>query len=84
MHCLRKPSSASVGWCGQKYTPASGALDLARTVVRRAERRCLSVPGVPPEAMAYLNRMSLLIFILGRYEEHSAGVETMPAKTSRT
>jgi hypothetical protein len=28
--------------------------------------------------------MSLLLFILGRYEEHSAGVETMPAKTSRT
>jgi cob(I)alamin adenosyltransferase len=64
-------------------TPASGALDLARAVVRRAERRCLALPGVPPEAMAYLNRMSLLLFILGRYEEHRAGVETRPAKTGR-
>ena len=64
-------------------TPASGALDLARAVVRRAERRCLALAGVPPEAMAYLNRMSLLLFILGRYEEHRAGVETRPAKTIR-
>ena len=64
-------------------TPASGALDLARAVVRRAERRCLALAGVPPEAMAYLNRMSLLLFILGRYEEHRAGVETRPAKTGR-
>jgi cob(I)alamin adenosyltransferase len=33
--------------------------------------------------MVYLNRMSLLLFILGRYEEHRAGVETRPAKTGR-
>jgi cob(I)alamin adenosyltransferase len=64
-------------------TPASGALDLARTVVRRAERRCLGLPGVTPEAMAYLNRLSFLLFILGRYEEHLAGAETRPAKTGR-
>jgi cob(I)alamin adenosyltransferase len=61
-------------------TPASGALDLARAVVRRAERRCLGLAGVAPEAMAYLNRMSLLLFILGRYEEQRAGRETRPAK----
>jgi cob(I)alamin adenosyltransferase len=61
-------------------TPASGALDLARAVVRRAERRCLGLPGVRPEAMAYLNRMSLVLFILGRYEEHRAGAETRAAK----
>jgi len=62
-------------------TPASGALDLARAVVRRAERRCLGLAGAPPEAMAYLNRMSLVLFILGRYEEHRAGAQTRPAKT---
>jgi len=65
-------------------TPASCALDLARAIVRRAERRCLRLPGLPPETLAYLNRLSLLLFILGRYEEHQAGVETRPAKTSRT
>ncbi len=62
-------------------TPASGALDLARAIVRRAERRCLALPDVPTDAMAYLNRMSLLLFILGRYEEQTAGVETRPAKS---
>ncbi len=61
-------------------TPASGALDLARAIVRRAERRCLRLPDATPEAMAYLNRMSLLLFILGRYEEHRAGAETRRAK----
>ncbi|HSP18621.1 MAG TPA: cob(I)yrinic acid a,c-diamide adenosyltransferase, partial [Myxococcaceae bacterium] len=65
-------------------TPTSGALDLARTVVRRAERRCLGLAGVSPDAMAYLNRMSLLLFILGRYAEHRAGAETRPAATGRS
>jgi cob(I)alamin adenosyltransferase len=64
-------------------TAASGALDLARAVVRRAERRCLGLSGVPPQAMAFLNRMSLVLFILGRYEEQRAGAETRPAKVGR-
>lgn len=64
-------------------TAASGALDLARAVVRRAERRCLGLPGISPAAMAFLNRMSLLLFILGRYEEQRAGAETRPAKVGR-
>ena len=61
-------------------TPASGALDLARTIVRRAERRLLALDEPHPGALAYLNRMSLLLFILGRYEELRAGVATKPAK----
>ena len=64
-------------------TAASGALDLARAVVRRAERRCISLDGTPPVALAYLNRMSLLLFVLGRYEEHLGGVATQPAKNAR-
>ena len=54
-------------------TPASGALDLARAIIRRAERRCV---GLGPEhggARRYLNRLSLLVFVLGRFEEHRAG-----------
>jgi len=61
-------------------TPASGALDLARAVVRRAERRCLAL-GEPQAAVrVYLNRLSLVLFILGRYEEHRAGFVSEPAK----
>jgi cob(I)alamin adenosyltransferase len=58
-------------------TPASGALDLARTVVRRAERRCVTLireGGLAnDQARRYLNRLSLVLFVLGRYEEARAG-----------
>ncbi len=58
-------------------TPASGALDLARTITRRAERRCVTLEregGVPnPEVGRWLNRLSLLLFVLARFEEGRAG-----------
>lgn len=58
-------------------TAASGALDLARTIVRRAERRCVSLrrAGTLDNAQAarYLNRLSLVLFVLARYEEDRAG-----------
>lgn len=54
-------------------TPAGAALDLARALVRRAERRAvqLKLEGeLDGEALlAYLNRLSDLCFILARYEE---------------
>jgi len=50
---------------------ASAALDVARTVVRRAERRAveLNEDGLiaNPEVLRYLNRISDLLFILARY-----------------
>ncbi|MDQ6691630.1 MAG: cob(I)yrinic acid a,c-diamide adenosyltransferase [Candidatus Dormibacteraeota bacterium] len=61
-------------------TAASGALDLARAVVRRAERRCVSLGAEHRAAQVYLNRLSLVLFILGRYEEALAGVETKAAR----
>lgn len=67
-------------------TPASGALDLARTIVRRAERRCVTLirEGAVenPQVRRYLNRMSLLLFVLGRYEEDRAGRRATLAKDS--
>lgn len=65
-------------------TPASGALDLARTVVRRAERRCVTLlreGGLSnPQAGRYLNRLSLLLFVLGRFEEARAGEQAKLAR----
>jgi cob(I)alamin adenosyltransferase len=65
-------------------TPASGALDLARAIVRRAERRVVALAregGVSNvEVSRYLNRMSLLLFVLARYEEERAGSSPRPAK----
>lgn len=68
-------------------TPASGALDLARAIVRRAERRCLSLErggGLEnPQVRRWLNRLSLLLFVLGRFEEGLSGEPAQPARSSR-
>lgn len=68
-------------------TPASGAIDLARAVVRRAERRCLTLErggGLGnPNVRRWLNRLSLVLFVLGRYEESLSGSSAQPAKRSR-
>ena len=57
-------------------TPAGAALHLARTVCRRAERRmvALSEPQVEPNLLAYINRVSDLLFALARAVNHRAGV----------
>lgn len=68
-------------------TPSSAALDLSRTVMRRAERMAVRLArqgGLQnPHALRWLNRVSLLLFVLARYEEHSAGTEARPARSGR-
>lgn len=58
-------------------TPASAAFSLARTVVRRAERRVVALleeGGIAkPVLVAYLNRLSSLLFILEVHESSLAG-----------
>lgn len=65
-------------------TPASGALDLARTVTRRAERRCLELLDREGDgdrgALRYLNRLSLVLFALARFEEARAHTRAAPAR----
>jgi cob(I)alamin adenosyltransferase len=66
-------------------TPGSGALDLARTVIRRAERRVVALAdaggGGHNAARRWLNRLSLLVFVLARYEEARAGIAVKPARS---
>jgi cob(I)alamin adenosyltransferase len=66
-------------------TPASAALDVARAVTRRAERRCLALERaggrVNPQVRRWLNRLSLLLFVAGRYEEEMTGNRAKRAKT---
>ena len=54
----------------------AAALDVARTVVRRAERRIVALKdagALPnPEVLRYVNRLSDLVFMLARAEEGSA------------
>ncbi len=62
------------GWAIPGSTMVSAALDIARTTCRRAERRvadlgAASGAGVNPEILRYLNRLSDLCWLLGRYVE---------------
>jgi cob(I)alamin adenosyltransferase len=52
---------------GQNRTAA--LLDVARTVVRRAERRCIEVVPEGSHVVAYLNRLSDLLWIMARAQE---------------
>jgi len=49
---------------------SGAALHLARTVCRRAERRTLDLDGVRREIVIYLNRLSDLLFVLARHQNH--------------
>jgi cob(I)alamin adenosyltransferase len=58
-------------------TPAAAAFHLARTVCRRAERRVVALHHEEPleePALALLNRLSDLLFVLARVENRRAGV----------
>lgn len=59
-------------------SPGAAALQVARAVCRRAERRAVTLgreEAVRPEALAYLNRLSDLLFVMARYENKQRGVE---------
>ncbi len=57
----------------------SAAYEMARTVCRRAERNVVrlaeSGQHVQPEVLAYLNRLSDLIWLFGRLIELNAGID---------
>jgi len=76
-------------------TPAAAALDVARAVVRRAERRIVGLQQGGqlhnPEVLRYTNRLSDLLFMLARAEEGTAvkpltgrRVARKPAAPART
>jgi cob(I)alamin adenosyltransferase len=63
-------------------TPGSALLHVARTVSRRAERVTWEAidkygDGVNPVAARYLNRLSDLLFILGRYANLEGGGDVL-------
>ena len=66
-------------------TRTSAALELARTILRRAERRAVTVeraglvPG--PHLLPYLNRLADLLWVLARAAEQA---EARPATAART
>jgi cob(I)alamin adenosyltransferase len=57
--------------------PAAAFLHQARTVCRRAERSVVTLAreaDVDPRIIVYLNRLSDLLFVLARFENHRAGI----------
>ncbi|HEX2627123.1 MAG TPA: cob(I)yrinic acid a,c-diamide adenosyltransferase [Candidatus Limnocylindrales bacterium] len=65
-------------------TPTSAALELARTILRRAERRAVAlshdglVPG--PNLIPYLNRLADLVWVLARAAERAESRTSTPAR----
>ena len=64
------------GWAIPGSTLISAALDIARTTCRRAERRVATLAegdaSFNGEILRYLNRLSDLCWLLGRYAEKSS------------
>ena len=67
-------------WSLPGSDPASAALDVARTVCRRAERATVrlgeSGVAVQPNVLRYLNRLSDLLWLFGRQIETEQGIDS--------
>jgi len=65
-------------------TPTSAALELARTILRRAERRAVSLDrqGLVPgkHLIPYLNRLADLVWVLARAAEQAESRAATPAR----
>ena len=61
------------GWATPGANPRAAALEVARTVARRAERRLASLPShgrtVRPELHQFINRLSDVLWLLAREAE---------------
>ena len=61
------------GWATPGATPASAALDMARTICRRAERRVCDLNQAGElknaEIIIFLNRLGDLLWLFARWEE---------------
>jgi cob(I)alamin adenosyltransferase len=67
-------------------SPSGAALDVARSVTRRAERQVVALVHtgheVNPTILGYLNRLSSLLFVAARVEDRAAGGDLKRAKAS--
>jgi cob(I)alamin adenosyltransferase len=70
------------GWATPGANPAAAALDVARTVARRAERRLHALPAqgrpVRPLVANYVNRVADLLWLLARAAENEGAQTRAP------
>jgi cob(I)alamin adenosyltransferase len=68
-------------------TPTSAGIELARTILRRAERRAVTlgreglIPG--PHLLPYLNRLADLLWVLARAAEQAEARVATPSRPQR-
>jgi cob(I)alamin adenosyltransferase len=80
VHQIEAEPGVLADWSLPGGSPDSAAIDVARTVCRRAERLATSLleAGVitNPQILAYLNRLSDLLWLYGRLIEARRGVDS--------
>jgi cob(I)alamin adenosyltransferase len=73
---IEEQNVSSTGWVTPGATPPGAALDLARTICRRAERRVCGLKDAGElkngEIVIYLNRLSDLLWLFARWVEAKA------------
>jgi len=78
VHRIEAIDGMLVDWSISGEHRAAAAFDVARTVCRRAERALVRLQEagavVQPYLLAYVNRLSDLLWLFGRKLEHDAGV----------
>jgi cob(I)alamin adenosyltransferase len=78
VHRLEAVEGILADWSIPGEHRAAAAFDMARTVCRRAERALVRLQEagavVQPAMLAYVNRLSDLLWLFGRKLEHDAGV----------
>jgi len=79
VHSIEAVEGVLADWSLPGAHPESAAFEVARTVCRRAERNVVRFVEygamVKPEIIAYLNRLSDVIWLFGRLIERDAGVD---------
>ena len=81
VHQIEATEGILADWSLPGAHTQSAAYEVARTVCRRAERCTVrfmenSPENLQPELLAYLNRLSDLIWLFGRLIEHNAGINS--------
>ena len=78
VHRLEAIEGMLADWSIPGEHRAAAAYDVARTICRRAERSLVRLQEsgvtIQPAILAYLNRLSDLLWLFGRKLEHDAGV----------
>ena len=78
VHRIEAIEGVLADWSVSGEHTAAAAFDMSRTICRRAERVIVrlseSGEAVQPAILAYVNRLSDLLWLFGRKLEHDAGV----------